>query len=148
MTLTRRQFLILTGSINTLVLFLSIITFSLIAKARTGTALAISNLIEINPQNLFYLFVIFSFISILSFFLALFFSRFFSNRIDKINYQVISFVILIFLALVIFVFSGILGFFVFLTSSCVGITCQLFGVKRSLLMSALILPTILLYLPI
>jgi putative membrane protein len=146
--LTRRQFLILTGSINTLVLFLSLITFLLIAKARTGTALAISNLIEINPQNLIWLFALFSAVSILAFFLAMFFSKFFSEKIDKINYQLISFIILILLTTIIFLFAGILGFFVFLTSTCIGISCQLFGVKRSILMSALIFPTILLYLPI
>ena len=47
----------------------------------------------------------------------------------------------------VFVVSGILGFFVFLTATCIGITCQLFAVKRSILMSSLIFPTIFLYLP-
>ena len=73
--------------------------------------------------------------------------KFFSKRIDKINYSVISLVILIFLSILIIYFSGILGFFVFLTATCIGITCQLFAIKRSILMSSLIFPTIFLYLP-
>jgi TctA family transporter len=45
-------------------------------------------------------------------------------------------------------FSGIIGLLVFSTATLIGITCIFLNVRRSLLMSCLILPTIFLYLPI
>jgi putative membrane protein len=83
---------------------------------------------------------------ILAFFLAIFLAKLFSKNISKINYNNLSFGILVFISALILIFSGVLGLFVFIVSAFTGLTCIYSGVRRTHLMGCLILPTILLYL--
>jgi putative membrane protein len=146
--LDREQFLFLTGSISTLVLSLSLFTLFFINKARTGTTAIISQTLNLTPNFLLILIIVIFISSMLSFFLVLLISKIFSKIITKINYSLLSIFILIFLSIIVLFFSGIIGLLVFSTATLIGITCIFLNVRRSLLMSCLILPTIFLYLPI
>ena len=145
--LDRKEFLILLGSINTIVMGLSFVTLYTIQKSRTGSAVAISKLLETFSSNNLYIILLTIFISgILSFFLTIFLAKIFSKNISKFNYNKLSLVILIFLSIVVLVFSSWLGFLVFVVSTFLGLTCIFLGIRRTHLMGCLLLPTILFYL--
>jgi len=144
--LNKKEFLILLGSINTIVMGLSFVTLYTIQKSRTGSAVAVSKLLETFSLSSLLIILAAIFISgILAFFLVIFLARIFSKIISKISYNKLSLGILIFISFIILVFSGFLGFLVFIISAFTGLTCIYTGVRRTHLMGCLLLPTILFY---
>ncbi len=145
--LNRKEFLILLGSINTIVMGLSFVTLYTIQKSRTGSAVAVSKILEsFSLQNLYIILLTILFSGILAFFLTIFLAKNFSKHISKISYNKLSLGILIFLSFVVLSFSGFLGFLVFIISAFTGLTCIHAGIRRTHLMGCLLLPTILFYL--
>lgn len=143
---SQKSFLILLGSINTIVMGLSFITFYVIGKTRTGSAVAISKIIEqITLSNL--LLIIFTIIltSIISSFLTINLSKFLVKRIHKINYNDLSIFILIILTLLTLIFSGPIGAIILITSTALGIFTINSKIRRINLMGSLLVPTILFY---
>ena len=143
-----KEFLVLIGSLNTIVMGLSFVTLYSIQKSRTGSAAAVSKLLsnfQLNYLAIIILAIIFS--SIISFFLTIYLSKVFSKIISKINYSKLSIFILAFLVLIVIIFSGVLGLLVFITSTFLGLTSILLKIRRTHLMGSLMIPTILLYLP-
>ncbi|MFH1503250.1 MAG: tripartite tricarboxylate transporter permease [Candidatus Diapherotrites archaeon] len=142
-----KDFLVLIGAVNILVMGLSFTSLYAISKTRTGAAAAIQSLIGKLDFNLLILIVIVCLISgIISFFLTKFLSLKFLKIIEKINYKRISIGILIFLSIIILLISGILGFIVFIISTITGVYCISLNVKRTQMMGCLLIPTIILYL--
>jgi putative membrane protein len=142
-----KDFLILLGSVNILVMGLSFISLYAISKTRTGAAVAIQSLIGELNLNLLIMIVLVCLISgIISFFLTQFLSLKFLKIIEKVDYKKVSIGILAFLSIIIILISGILGFFVFILSTATGIYCISLNVKRTQMMGCLLIPTIILYL--
>jgi len=143
----REEFLVLLGSTNTLVMGLSFIAVYAIQKARTGAAASVQEIFGQIPKEILVLILIVVLISgTLSFFITKILAEFFSNKIEKINYTKLSIATIFFLSAIVFFVSGFLGFFVFFVSTMTGIFCISANVKRTLMMSCLLLPTIVLYL--
>ena len=138
---------IYSGIINTIVMGLSFVTLYTIQKSRTGSAVAISTILENFSLNNLYIILATIFISgIFVFFLTIFLAKLFSKHISKISYNKLSIFILIFLSFIVLFFSGFLGFLVFVISTFLGLTCIYAGIRRTHLMGCLLLPTILFYL--
>ncbi len=145
--LDRKEFLVLLGSINTVVMGFSFITLYAIQRTRTGSAVAISKLIpELSLSNLYVILAAIFFSGIIASFLTIFLAKFFSRKISKFNYNKLSLAILMLLSIIVFMFSGVLGFLVFLVSTFLGLTCIFLGIKRIHLMGCLLIPVILFYL--
>ncbi|MBD3252836.1 hypothetical protein GF386_03835 [Candidatus Pacearchaeota archaeon] len=152
--LNQEEFLFLLGAINTIVMALSFVTFYVIGKTRTGAVVAVSQLLpEITNINLLLIVTTITISGIISFYIAIFISKFSAKKINKIKYSKLSIIILAILTIVVFLFSdffnplgGILGLLVFITSISLGITCIELKIRRIHLMGALIIPTILFYL--
>lgn len=145
----KKSFLILLGATNTLVMGFSFITLYLLSRTRTGSAIAVQQLIgEINFNMIILIISIIIISGILSFFLAKFLAKIFSIRIQKINYTKISIATLIFIAILTILVSGFLGFSILIISTLTGIYCISLGVRRTNMMGCLIIPTILFYLGI
>jgi putative membrane protein len=145
--LNRNQFLILLGSINTLVMSTSFITLYTLQKSRTGAANAIFQITQVTQQNLILIFIAIIISATISFFVAIKISKLLAKNIHKVNYSKISTIVLIFLSTIIIVLTGLIGFLIFLISTILGLTTIYAKIRRSNLMGALIIPTILLYLP-
>jgi len=144
----QREFLMLLGSINTIVLGLSFVTLYAIEKTRTGSAVAISKLLpSLNLSNLSIILAAILISGIFAFFLAIFLAKIFAKNITKIRYNKLSIIVLAFLSLVVFIFSGFLGFLVFLVSTFTGLTAIYAGVRRTHLMGSMMVTSILFYLP-
>jgi putative membrane protein len=144
--LNKEQFLVLLGSINTLVMSMSFVTLFLIQKSRTGAAATISQITQLNFSQLSIILTTIFLTSIIAIPLTLQISKIFAKNIHKIPYTKISATILILLTIIIIIFSGPRGLLIFVTATLLGLTCIEFQTRRSFLMGAILLPTILFYL--
>ena len=143
----KKEFLMLLGSVNTIVLGLSFVALFSINKARTGAAVAVSKLIQISLSHLGVIILVLIISGICAFILTIFLAKRLIKIIYKLNYQIISIIVLIFLAIIILAFSGFLGFLLFLVSTFTGLTAILSGVRRTNLMGSMMIPAIIFYLP-
>jgi len=142
-----RGFLFLLGATNTLVMGFSFIALYTVSRTRTGAAVAIQNIVgEFSWQILILILGVVLISGVVSFFLTLFLSEFFSKRISKINYTTLSITTLAFITGIIFLFSGLLGAVVFIIATLTGIYCISLNVRRTNMMGCLLIPTIIFYL--
>ena len=143
----RKGFLTLLGATNVLVMAFSFISLYTIHKERTGTAAAIDTLMgNFNLKILILIIVVTILSGIIAFFLTSFISKKFIRVFERINYSKISISALIFISIIVLIFSGVLGFLIFIISTFTGIYCIRTNVKRTNMMACLLIPTIILYL--
>ncbi len=143
----KKGFLVLLGATNTLVMGFSFIALYAIARTRTGATVAIQEIIGILSKEILILTLAVILISgIISFFLTIKLAKFFSTKIEKINYALLCELTLIVLIIIVFLVSGFLGVLVLAASTATGIYCISLGVKRTNMMGCLLLPVIILYL--
>ena len=145
--LNREQFLIFLGSINTLVMSVSFVTLFLVQKSRTGAAFAISQITQLSMTNLATILITILISAIISIPISITISKLAAKHIHKISYTKISILILIFLIIIITYFTGILGFITLAVATILGLTCIEFQTRRGFLMGAILIPTIIFYLP-
>ena len=144
--LDSRGFLFLLGAINTIVMGLSFITLYTIGKTRTGSALAVSQILsELTIKNLAIILTTINLTGILAFILAISLAKLSAKYITKFNYTKISKVIILVLVILTLYFTGILGLLVLITATSLGIYTITKQIKRIHLMGCLIIPTILFY---
>jgi len=145
----RKEFLVLLGIINTLVMGFSFVSLYLIGKTRTGATATIKQFMGKPSTNEIILIVIVIILSgFIAFKLTNFFGKKISKKIEKINYSKISYFTLILLGIVVFLVSGFWGLLVLVVSTLTGIYCISLNIKRTNMMGSLIIPTILFYLGI
>lgn len=141
------EFLILLGSINTLVMSVSFVTLFLFQKSRTGAAFAISQITQLSTTNLAAILITIALSAIIAIPISLIISKSVAKHIHKISYTKISIPILIFLIIIITIFTGILGLSILTVATILGLTCIEFQTRRGFLMGAILIPTIIFYLP-
>jgi putative membrane protein len=145
----KKQFLILLGSINTIVAGLSFITLFSIHQTRTGAAVALSKIISsLSTGHLLIILTTIVISSIPAFFLALYIGKIFAKNITKFNYTYLSVSILLLLSLMSIIFSGFLGLIIFIIATSTGLAAILLSIRRTHLMGSLMIPAIILYLPL
>lgn len=149
LTQSKKGFLVLLGGINTIVIGLSFITLFVIGRTRTGAAVAIKEILEtITLPDLAIIIGTIIISGILAFIIAVNISKLFAKHITKINYRIISFIVLGILLIITIIFSNILGLLVFITATSLGVFTILSGARRINLMGSLLIPVILFYLVI
>jgi len=143
----QRGFIVLLGATNTLVMGFSFITLYLLSKTRTGAAAAMKEIIgNLNIQLLILILIVMLISGIISFYWAKHLAKTFSKQINKINYTKLSLGIIILLVIMVGLLCGFLGLFVLILSTALGIYCNSLGVRKTLMMGCLMVPTIILYL--
>jgi len=143
----KKDFLLLLGATNILVMGFSFISLYAISKTRTGAAAAVKEVLgELNISFFILIIVIILLSGILAFFISMFLAKYFSDKITKIDYGFISKIVLIILTSIVLLFSGLKGFLVFVVSTLVGIYCISLKIRRTQMMGCLLLPTIIFYL--
>lgn len=143
----KKQFLVLLGATNTLVMGFSFVSLYSISKTRTGAASAIQQILgNITPQVMVLIAIVASLAGIAAFFMTLNLTKFFSRYIEKVNYSVLSVITLAILCTVVLAISGFLGLLVLAVSTFAGLYCISLGVRRTNMMGCLLIPTILFYL--
>ncbi len=145
--ITSEYFLLLTGAINTVVMVISFIALYTIDKARNGSVVIISKIME---KITFSDFIIFLAATLASAFIAYYLTkgiaRIFSSIITKINYQKLCIGIIIFIVAIVIILTGPLGLSVLIISTAFGIVPSLLGIAKNHMMGCLIIPVILYFL--
>ena len=144
--LNQKEFLILLGAINTIVMGLSFVALYAIGKARTGAAIAISQIIKLEISDLFYILGAILIAGIASVFITIFLAKKIAINIHKVNYKYLSYTIISILIILTLAFTQIYGLIILGVSTALGLTCIRFGIRRTHLMGALLVPIILIYL--
>jgi putative membrane protein len=143
---TQEQFLILLGGVSAIVMTLSFPVLFILEKARTGSAAAIQDLLKVSFGDLMILILISLIAGTLAFFLSLKASKIFAQKINSLPYSLLSIITLFILSVLVILFSGLLGFTVYLASTCLGMLAIYFEIRKGHLMACLLVPAIIFYL--
>ena len=141
-----KGYLALVGAMGTMSVVFSLVTFYTLGKAKDGTIVVISKLLDVNFNSFLILVVVFLFAGSVSVFLTLWFSKIFSKFIVKVNYKMLVISIILFIFGMSLFLNGWLGLIVLITSAAIGLIAPLKGIGRNHAMGCLILPVILYFL--
>ncbi len=143
----QKDFLLLLGATNTLVMGFSFLSLYAISRTRTGAAVVIKELIDkLTYENLLLILTTIAIAGLISFFITHLIAKTTIKKITKVNYIVISVLTISILSMIVLLISKILGFFVLIISTLTGIYCISLKVRRTQMMGCLLLPTIIWYL--
>jgi len=144
---TPENFLVIVGSINTFTMVVSFIALYSIDKARSGSVVVISKLIESFNLNHLILFLGVSLIAAGgATFLTMKFAKIFSKFMTKVNYAKLCISVIIIVVSLVIIITGWLGLIVLVTSTALGLIPNIYGLGRNHLMGCLLLPVILFFL--
>ncbi len=145
--LSSNGFIVLLGSINTIVMVISFVALYVIDRARNGVIVVVSKIIEDITLNHLILFLGSSLVVAgLATFLTLKLSKIFSKIINKINYAKITMIIIFLIISLVTFLTGLTGLFILLVSTSVGMIPILKNTGRSHLMGSLIILVVLYFL--
>ncbi|MEW6294756.1 MAG: tripartite tricarboxylate transporter permease [Candidatus Diapherotrites archaeon] len=139
-------YLVLLGAISTSSIILAFFVLYSIGKARTGAAAAVKQLIVLRESHLFFIFAAAVFSAGAGFIISDLIARKALENLHKVNYSKLNFVVISFLFLITFYFSGFLGLIVMCTAAGIGLLSISRNTKRSNSMAFLLIPTLLFYL--
>lgn len=138
------EFMILLGSVNTVNFVLSIATLYVLNKARNGSIVAVSSLVDKFSANEITVLLCTAVISgCISVFLVIKIGKTFCGLINKVDYKKLAVFVLILISILSFVLSGFIGFHVLITGAAIGIIPVVKKVKRTHAMGCLLMPTII-----
>lgn len=142
--ISRENFLLLIGSIDTFVMIFDLLTFYAISKTRNGSIIALSQILPKFSNSTFLILIIAILSSaLLASIITLSVSKRVSRIIPRINYSFVSIAVLLFLISIILAITGPLGLLILIASTALGIVAQMQGIRKSHLMGCLIIPVIL-----
>ena len=141
-----REFLISMGGINTIVALFSLVSLFTISRPRSGAAVVVQQVLAgFGTNELFMLAAIALMSTGISALLLMKTTKKLVYSLQRVNYSALTIGIMIFLLAVTIIFTGPVGVTVLFTATSIGLLAPLFGVKRSNLMGALMLPLIIFY---
>ncbi len=139
-------FMILQGAINTVGMVLSIAALFVLDKARNGSIIVLRELTGKLDLSLSIWFLLVSLIAAgISVWLTINIGKVFSRMMSKINYALLCWFIIAFVAVLAVWLSGWLGLFILFVSSMVGLIPALKKVARTHSMGCLLLPVLLFF---
>lgn len=140
-------FLVLIGGISTVNMAVSLLTFYALSKARNGAIVVVKEIVSsIDFLQLIGFLGVCLLAGSIAAVLALVISCKFASLISRINYRLLVIVIISFVSVLVFYFSGFLGLLVMLVSMFIGMIPSFTGVKKSLNMGCLMLPVMIWFL--
>jgi len=150
---SHEQTIVTLSAVNTAATFSVTMMLFIIVRARSGVTLAVRDLIAIEPwdsfvmpMGLIYLLMFLILSGVLSYFLTLYLGKLFAKKFHVIPYQKLVVFTLIFVFILIVLFTGILGLVVLLVATSIGFLPICWGVRRSHCMGILLIPIILYFL--
>ena len=150
---SQEQTIVTLSSVNTAATFSVTIMLFVILQARSGVTIAVSELITIEPwqslampAGLVYLLMFLVLSGTLSYFLTLYLGGLFAKKFHVIPYRLLVVFTLVFVCVLVVLFTGILGLVVLLVATSIGFLPICWGVRRSHCMGVLLLPIIMYFL--
>lgn len=138
-----KGYLAMIGAMGTMSVVFSLVTFYILDKAKDGTIVVISKLLEVNLNSFLILVFVFLIAGSISVFLTLWFSKIFSKLITKVNYKALVVSVIVFIFLMSLILNGPIGILILITASALGLIAPLKEIGRNHAMGCLILPVIL-----
>jgi len=146
--LNDKGFLILLGSINTIVMLFSIAALYIIGKPRTGSAVMIKRILGELTLSHVIMFAITALIaSIMAFIISIKLGRLIAKKIHKINYTKLSIIVILFVIGLTTFISGPYSLMVIVASTALGVYTNFKGIRRIHLMGCLLIPVMIYYWP-
>ena len=147
------QMIVTLSAVNTASAFIVVVVLFLILRARSGVALVLNELMVVEqwssvlmPSTLVYLLIALLASGVVSYFLVLWVGRVFARWFVHVPYSLLVSFALIFVVVLVALFTGVWGLLVFLVAACIGLVPVLWGVRRSHCMGVLLIPVILYFL--
>jgi putative membrane protein len=148
----REGFLVAISGVNTSDTLFSLVMIYLIGNPRSGIAVYVNNILQDFDFNhlIFFIFAALTAVSF-SLFLCLKLGDKVSEKIEKINYEKLTWIIIIFMSILVIVFSIwyhaniLFMMMVYITAISLGLLPHYVGVNKSNLMGVLIVPAIVIY---
>jgi putative membrane protein len=141
------QVIVTLSGVNTANVVFCLETLFLISRARSGTTIALSRLLNIQPWEgafppsaLLSLLIVVLVAAPCSFFITKYVGKQFALRFSHLPYRTLLIGIALFLIVLVLLFTGPLGLLVLLVGTCIGLIPICFGVKRSTAMGVLLVP--------
>jgi putative membrane protein len=143
---TKEVFLVLSGGVNTIAMFISCFTFVLLAKARNGSIVAISELTTISQTQLWLIVIICIISAFLAAYMTIKLSIVFQYFVTKLPYNFMVWSVIVLIVGLVLYFDTVLGLVVLALSTLVGISAQLFEIPKHYLLGSLILSVLFYFL--
>jgi putative membrane protein len=147
------QTIVTLAAVNTAAAFFVVIVLFVLLKARSGVTIAISSLLPpepwtdlLMPSTLVYLLMFLVLTGCLSYFTTLSLGKLFAKKFSRIPYIPLVCFTLLFICTLIVLFTGALGFLIFLVATCIGFLPIYWKVRRSHCMGVLLIPIIIYFL--
>lgn len=140
--LSQKEFLGALSGINMANMFFALVSLYSFGKIRSGAAAAIDQIIfEFGINHLLFSIGIILFTGGLSVLITWYVGKKMLKKLEKINYKRISQIILLFTAGMVFWFTGFVGVFIMIVSTCLGVLPMLWDIKRTSNMGFLMVST-------
>lgn len=137
------EFLIIVGGINTVSVLFVLTTLFLINKARTGVIATMQQFLTLDFSS-YSILLAASFAAVgIAVLLTMHIGKFAANKISRVPYRKISLAIILFIIILIAIFSGPMGLFVLSVSTAIGLIAPKAGIKRIHAMGVLVLPVVI-----
>jgi putative membrane protein len=136
-------FLLTLSSINISNEVFSLISLFLVGNPRSGASVAIERILQnINLSDVLILIGSICMTASLSSIFTISISRRITKFLERINYRLLSLLVIIFITSMIFYLTGLNGLLVAFTATSIGFLCNQLGIKRSHCMGVLLVPSI------
>ena len=139
------EFVLSIGSLSGFNITFSAILLYTLKKSRVGALVMLGEqyLFDLNYLIVF-LFLCLGF-GLLAYLATLYLGRFVSNKISKINYRVVSVIVVLFVSGLVFWFDGLIGLAFLFGASLIGWWANKLGVRMANCMGSLVLPILIFY---
>lgn len=139
--LSTREFLSALSGINMANLVFSIISLYCFGKIRSGVAAAIWQVTNFGIREVLFSVCVMIFSGSLAVILTWFLGKKMLSFLQRVNYKLLSELVICLIVFMVFNFSGFIGLFILLISTFMGILPQILGIKRTSNMGFLMIPT-------
>jgi putative membrane protein len=141
-----REFLVSVSGVNTANALFTLVALLVVGRARSGAAVAVEELVDMDGRILLMMVTIVLFVSILSYFATLSAGRVAARMVRRLNYRMICISVLAFLTVLTFCFAGPFGLFLYFISTVVGLVAPFAGIRKTHAMGVLMVPLLDYYL--
>ncbi len=141
-----QEFLVSISGVNTANSLLTLVALFVVGRPRSGAAVAIEELVDLDGYSLLVMVTIVLGVSILSYFATLQAGRAAAKVVRRLNYRILCIAVLAFLTAMTFGFAGPFGLFLYLVSTVVGLVAPFAGIRKTHAMGVLMVPLIAYYL--
>lgn len=146
-----KEFIVSMSGVNTSNAIFGLVAFVIIGRTRSGAMVAIEQILGGNSLTLSILLLFFAAIvltALFSYFSTIWIGNNAHHLLKKVNYSKLCACVLIGLGIMVLLFTGFFGLFIFVISTPIGMLASFMNVRKSHAMGVILLPVILYFLGI